>query len=81
MIGVRFTGGGDAGKYAYAGNALADSNQVSSNGSLGSALEWVAASGGTANLSSRYKIGTGASSNPGDFVQSYGVDVIVDLEG
>lgn len=81
MVGVRFTGGSDDGKYVYAPDARADANAVESNGPLGADLVWAAQSGPTINLSSNFKIGTGAAANPGDQVQSYGVDVLVDLGG
>jgi len=81
MIGVRFTGAGDAGKYSFGTGTRPNSNEVISNGDLGADLAWAAQNGGTAALSSNYKIGTGSVTSPGEQTQSYGVDILVDLEG
>lgn len=81
MIGVRFTGAGDAGKYSFGTGTRPNSNEVISNGDLGADLAWAAQNGGTAALSSNFKIGTGSVTSPGEQTQSYGVDILVDLEG
>lgn len=79
MIGVRFTGASDAGKYAFGTATRPDSNEVISSGPLGAELAWAAQNGATINLSSNYKIGTGAAASPAEQTQSYGVDILVDL--
>lgn len=79
MIGVRFTGGSDAGKYAFGTNTRDNSNAVISIGPLAEELAWVAQAGGTVNLSSNYKIGTASAASPAEQTQSYGIDILVDI--
>ena len=79
VIGVRFTGAGDAGKYVYAPDARPNNDPIVSVGPLGSDLAWAGSSAGT--QATAYKIGTGSATAPGSGTQSYGVDILVDLEG
>ena len=76
IIGVRFTGGSDAGKYVFGTGTRSTNEAVVSLG--GKKIAWSEASGPNVNLSSRYKISTGSPGNPGDQTQSYGVDILVD---
>lgn len=81
MIGVRFTGGSDAGKYSFGTETRPNSNEVNSNGPLGADLVWVEQTGDTIGLSSNYKIGTDSVNSPAEQTHSYGIDILVDLEG
>lgn len=79
VIGVRFTGAGDAGKYVYAPDARPNNDPIVSSGPLGADLAWAGSSDGT--QATAYKIGTGSVTAPGSGTQSYGVDILVDTEG
>lgn len=76
MIGVEFTGGADAGKYVFGTATRTNTESVTSLS--GKNFAWTEAEGANVNLSSRFKIGAGADSNPGDATQSYGVDIVLD---
>lgn len=72
-VGARFTGAADAGKYAFATGARSNNDAVVSVS--GKNIAWTERVAG--NRFSWYKLGTGASAEPGDAAQTYGVDILV----
>lgn len=78
MIGVRFTGTGDAGKYSFGSGVRGSGSAVPSVGPLGEDLGWIEY--GTA-LNMAFRIGTGSVTPAGSNDQGRGIDIIVDLEG
>jgi chitodextrinase len=78
MIGVRFTGTGDAGKYPFGSGVRASGSAVPSVGPLGEDLGWIEY--GTA-LSSAHRIGTGSVVAGASNDHARALDIIVDLQG
>jgi len=76
MIGVRFTGAEDAGKYVAGTGTRTNSDAVVSTS--GKNIAWAEQSGPNAALSSQFKIGTGAAQAPPEQTNSEGVDILVD---
>lgn len=76
LIGVRFTGASDAGKYVFGTATRPNADAVLSTS--GKNFAWAEQSGALAALSSQFRIGTGSATTPAEQTQSYGVDVLVD---
>lgn len=76
MIGVRFTGAEDAGKYAFGENCRVGSGAVPSNGPLGNELAWIEYGPRT----SQYRISTSAAEDSTSDDRGYGVDILVKQE-
>lgn len=74
MQSAQFTGSGDSGKYIFAPDTRLNGDPIASNGPLGTSLAWASYSGG---LGTAYKIGTGPSTQPGSYDQSYPMDIKV----
>lgn len=77
MIGVRFTGTGDAGKYPFGSGVRASGSAVPSVGTLGEDLGWIE----YGTRSAQYRIGTGSATDSASNDHARAVDIIVDLQG
>lgn len=73
MIGVRFTGAEDGGKYAFGQGCRVGSGPVASNGDLGNDLAWIEYGPRT----SQYRIGTAGAQDSQSDDHGYGVDILV----
>lgn len=76
IIGVRFTGASDAGKYVFGTATRPNADAVVSTS--GKHIAWAEQSGALAALSSQFRIGTGSATTPAEQTNSYGVDVLID---
>lgn len=76
MIGARFSGPSDAGKYVFGSGTRPSSAAVLSTS--GKNFAWAEQTGGLAALSSQFRVGSGAPVTPSEQTQSYGVDIVLD---
>lgn len=76
LIGARFTGSGDAGKYVFGTGTRPDAAAVLSLS--GKNFVWAEQSGPLQALSSQFRIGSDAPVTPAEQTQSYGVDILID---